>query len=335
MKKNIAVVGFGFMGMTHAFNILNNPNLNLVAIVDKNADKVKENLKKNVGNISTNKISSEDIADIAIYNDIEDCIKSEKLDACIVSVHTSLHIEIARAALNNDISVFVEKPFTLNVEDGQELIDLAKSKSKILMVGHVVRFMTPYEQLKSWIDSKEFGELELLTLSRFSGLPSWGQWKENQANFGSSGGALFDLVIHDIDFAQWVCGFPDDIQKQLIAGKLSNHDYVSTLWTYNDSNLRVKIDGGNTFHSLLDFKAGFTARFERATVSFSSVTSDKISIITDDSVTEFKLNMDIDGYDEELSYFTKCLLNNTYPEKCTPESALASIEICNIIANHN
>ncbi len=32
-------------------------------------------------------------------------------------------------------------------------------------------------------------------------MPDWGQWKEKQKDFGISGGALFDLVIHDIDFA--------------------------------------------------------------------------------------------------------------------------------------
>jgi hypothetical protein len=53
MKKNIAVVGFGFMGMTHTMNTLRNPNLNLAAIVDKNTENIRKNLGEQSGNFST------------------------------------------------------------------------------------------------------------------------------------------------------------------------------------------------------------------------------------------------------------------------------------------
>ena len=82
------------------------------------------------------------------------------------------------------------------------------------MVGHVVRFMPPYQKLKKWIDSKEFGNLKFLSLSRFCGIPSWGQWKEKNVK-DLSGGALFDLVIHDIDFANYLLGMPVGNKMQL------------------------------------------------------------------------------------------------------------------------
>ena len=46
----VVVVGFGFMGVTHTINILQNSNLQLVAIVDKNAEQVPEKLQENLGN---------------------------------------------------------------------------------------------------------------------------------------------------------------------------------------------------------------------------------------------------------------------------------------------
>jgi predicted dehydrogenase len=62
----------------------------------------------------------------------------------------------------------------------EALIKLARAKSKILMIGHVLRFMPAYLKLKTWIDSGEFGSLEFLSLSRFTGVPAWGQWKDKQ-----------------------------------------------------------------------------------------------------------------------------------------------------------
>jgi predicted dehydrogenase len=62
IMKKIAVVGFGFMGSTHTINILKNPELELVAFVDKNPGNIMKNLTEQV--VSKNKI----------YTDLEDCL---------------------------------------------------------------------------------------------------------------------------------------------------------------------------------------------------------------------------------------------------------------------
>ncbi|SHE39653.1 Predicted dehydrogenase [Mariniphaga anaerophila] len=325
---NIVVVGFGFMGMTHAGNILKNPHLNLAAIVDKNPDIIFSNLKKQSGNFSTGSISEEQLSRIKIYSDFEECLKTENPDACIIAVHTNLHFPLAKLALNFGAHVFVEKPFCLDVAEGDELIKLARSKKRILMVGQVVRFMQAYQTLKNWIDTNEFGELEFLSLSRFSGVPSWGQWKERQKNFGSSGGALFDLVIHDIDFAQSVCGIPDEIAADCLPGQLSNHDYVSGTWKYNGKKLRVRVEGGNIFHAGFPFQAGFSARFQKASISYSPKDPENIIVATDTETSLVPAGDANDGFSDELNYFVACANENKWPDKCTPESALDSIKIC-------
>jgi predicted dehydrogenase len=322
------VVGFGFMGMTHTINILKNSNLHLAAIVDKNADVVREKVGENPGNFSTGNLSAEDIANMKVYTDLAECLDAEKPDACVIAVHTTLHYEMTKLALEKGVHVFLEKPFILDIKQGEELISLAKAQNKLLMIGHVVRFMPAYEKLKELIDSRELGELEFLSLSRFSGLPTWGQWKEKQKDFGSSGGALFDLLIHDIDFAQWVCGVPDKVDACCLPGKLSNHDYVSAMWSYNGSDLKVKVEGGNTFHSSYPFQAGFSARFKNASILFSSKESDNIVVTTDTETHLIPVGDANDGFSGELYYFMDCVRKNEQPEKCTPESALEAIKVC-------
>jgi len=325
--KRVAVVGFGFMGITHALNILKNADLQLVAIVDKNPETIEKNLFAKSGNFSTGNIDPAVLENINKYSDFDSCLEREELDAVHICVHTSLHYEMAKKALMHHKHVFLEKPFCLDIKQAEELITLAEKNKKILMVGHVVRFMSPYQKLKQWIDSKEFGELKFLSLSRFSGLPGWGQWKEKQVQ-GTSGGALFDLVIHDIDFASYALGLPSEIKCSYLPGGLSKHDYISAMWSYQDKNVKVKIEGGNTFHINFPFQAGYMAQFENASILYSSFKGDVIQIADDTSTKEVPAGDAGAGYYNEIAYFAQCVKNNTQPAECMPASSLQTIQLC-------
>ena len=325
--KKVAVVGFGFMGMTHALNILKNTDLQLVAIVDKDSQTIEKNLTAKSGNFSTGEIDPLIIRNINKYSDYDECLEKEELDAVHLCVHTNLHYEMTKKALLHDKHVFLEKPFTLDLQEAEELIELAKRKNRILMVAHVVRFMPPYQKLKYWIDSKEYGELKFLSLSRFSGIPGWGQWKEKQLT-GNSGGALFDLNIHDIDFAHYVLGMPSEIKSSVLPGGLSKNDYVSAMWSYHDKNVHVKIEGGNTFHSNFPFQAEYMAQFEKASILYTTFKSDIIRIADEDNVLEVPAGDAGQGYANEIAYFADCLKNQTQPAECMPSSSLDSIKLC-------
>jgi len=326
--KKIALVGFGFMGLTHTINVLKNKHLKLVAIVDKNIENIEKNLLDQGGNFSTGNISKESLSGVKMYSAIDDCILHEKTDAYFICVHTDLHFEMAEKALKAGNHVFLEKPFCLEIKQGEALIKLARQNDLLMMVGHVVRFMPAYRLLKQWISSGEFGALRFLSLSRFSGLPAWGQWKEKHLAFGSSGGALFDLVIHDIDFAQSVLGEPDSIRKIILPGKLSNHDYISAFWKYNNVDVEVRIEGGNIFHSDFPFQAGFAAQFEKASVLFTSMKPETISISSDTETKQVPAGDANEGFSNEVEYFTSCMESKNSPLECMPESSLLSIKIC-------
>jgi predicted dehydrogenase len=325
--NRVAVVGFGFMGITHTLNILKNPDLKLKAIVDINPDLIEKNLKSGIGNISTGSIDSARIEGISKYSGLDECLRSEDLDAVNICTHVNLHYEMTKTALLNDKHVFLEKPFCLDVKQAEELVNLAATEKKILMVGHVVRFMPPYRQLKKWIDSNEFGKLKFLSLSRFCGLPSWGQWKEKNVK-ELSGGALFDLVIHDIDFANYILGMPSGIKCSYLPGEYSGHDYVSAMWSYKDSDLHVKIEGGFTFHTNFPFQASYMAQFEKASVLFTTLKGEVIQIADNKSIREIAAGNGSDGYFNEIDYFAKCLTSNSQPEECSPSSSLQAIQLC-------
>ncbi len=325
--KKAAVVGFGFMGKTHALNILKNEKVQLSAIVETDAGAVERGLFSEAGNFSTGDIQAEKIREVSYYPTLEECIHAEHPDSVHICVHTDLHYTMALKALEHGLHVLIEKPFVLDINQGNELIALAEKKGVVLMVAHVVRFMPPYLKLKNWIQEESFGKMKFLSLYRFSGVPVWGQWKEKQTAFGTTGGALYDLVVHDIDFALDIFGKPHAFTSDCLPGRLSRHDYIHSVWTYPGRT--VKIEGGNIFHSAFPFRAGFMATFERASVCFSTQNPQFIQVSDESQTWQVAAGNSEDGYYDEIGYFYDCLEGKLRPEKCMPQDSLATIQMCN------
>ena len=280
------------------------------------------------GNFSTGEMDTDTIKKVPVFTSLEACLKEVEIEAISICVHTNLHYTIAKEALDSGLHVMLEKPFVLDVEEGRELIQLASEKHKILMVAHVLRFMSPYKKLAEFIESGKYGKLKFLSLGRFSGVPLWGQWKEKQKDFGSSGGALFDLVIHDIDFAAFVLGEPKKIESNILPGKLSKHDYLNATWKYPSKDLTVKIEGGNIFPPTFPFRAEYTAVFENATVSFSTNTGESIFIDTNSERISKPAGDANEGYYDEIDLFADAIISGKLDEHFNPESALRTIELC-------
>ena len=322
-KLRTAIVGFGFMGKTHASNVLCSNTMTLTAIVDSKPDFTQKG-----GNIQTGELDMNDFSSVNTYTDFNECLEKESLDLVFICVHTHLHYEMAMKSLKKGLHVFIEKPFVLTVDDGIALIKEAKRQERKIGVAHVLRFMPAYVKLQELYKNMSFGELRFISLTRFAGIPDWGEWTKLRQNFGSSGGALFDLVIHDIDFLHYMLGMPDDVESACFAGSLSEHDYVCAFWKYSGRNIRVKVEGGNLFPSHFPFEASFKASFEKATVHYSSSHGNELKMIDNDSVQMLTLDDSNEGYRNEAAYFAQCILHNVYPEACSAESSLDTIRLC-------
>ncbi|KKR04716.1 MAG: Oxidoreductase family, NAD-binding Rossmann fold protein [Candidatus Uhrbacteria bacterium GW2011_GWF2_39_13] len=321
--KKMVIVGFGFMGVVHAKNIIASDKLELLGIVDNRSADIFADIDK-TGNQGNCDLPLERLKQTPVYKTLDECCKIEKPDAVSICVPLFMHYELTKKALNLGLDVLLEKPFCPELGQCRELIELAEEKNRIMMVAHCVRFAPAWKFLAERIRDKCYGELKLLTTTRMCGEPTWGVWLDTEIK-KTCGGSLFDLLIHDIDFANSCLGLPENIEVNLKVD-----EYWELLFRYNDNQAKVSIKGGFLYQHT-PFVSEYAATFEKGSIRFSSLQSDVIHIGTDKG-NEF-ITMNGDAYQAELEYFAKCIENRSKPERCLPVSSLQAIEICRNIRN--
>ena len=315
--RKAAVIGFGFMGVVHAKNILANEKLELCAIVD-NRDDIFKGIE-NTGNHGDLNLPLEELRQVPVFKTLKECVDRVQPETVVICVPLFLHHEMAKEALNLGLDVLLEKPFCPEVDQCRELIELAKEKNRILMVAHCIRFAPEWEFLAECVKDKRYGELILFSTSRAAGEPTWGVWRDEKIR-KTCGGALMDLLIHDIDFANYCLGGMEAVKLNLNAD-----EYWELELRYKSNPAKVSIKGG-FLHRNTPFASEYIATFEQSSIRFSSLQPGTIHIGTDSGAESIKVSGDM--YANELEYFTGCIENRIQPEKCSPEASLKTIKIC-------
>lgn len=318
MKKKIAVVGFGFMGVVHAKNIIASDQLELCGIIDNREGDIFVGVES-TGNAGELDLPLERLKQTPVYKTLDECYQNEKLDAVSICVPLFLHYKLTKQALNLGLDVLLEKPFCPELEQCQELIDLAAEKKKILMIAHCMRFAPEYEFLAECIKDKRYGKLKLLTTNRMGGEPTWGVWQDEKIK-KTCGGSLLDLLIHDIDFANYCLDKPEDIKLNL-----KTDEYWEFELKYKDEPATISIKGGFLHHHTA-FAADYAATFEYGSIRSSTLQAGIVNVGTDTGPESIKLKGD--AYFAELEYFAKCIQARSKPEKCLPKDSMQTIETC-------
>lgn len=119
------------------------------------------------------------------------------VDAVVVATPTATHHRLARAALAAGKHVFVEKPLTRTVADGEELVALAARQQRVLLTGHVFLFNEGVRTVKRRIDAGELGRVQYVTSLR-----------TNLGPVRTDVSALWDLAAHDVSIFNYWLGRP-------------------------------------------------------------------------------------------------------------------------------
>lgn len=312
----IGLIGCGFMGTMHAncYNAID--GVQVVAASDLQKEKAE-------------KLAA--LSGAKVYATGMDLLENEKLDAVDICLPTYLHAAHAEAAMRKCKYVFVEKPVTLTVAEGERLLSVQKETGAGVQIGQVIRFWDEYVWLKELIDSKKYGNAVNASFRRLSPRPDgWEHWFLNPAK---SGGAAFDLHVHDIDFMLYAFGKPKAFHTVLAHGGEKN-SYVSTVADYGD--FAATAEGSWDFPADFPFEMSFRVKFEKAVAEY---THEGLKLYTKNGAESVKLKKaftarmegagnisDLGGYYNELKYFTDCLKAGKRPEKAGLFDAVESIK---------
>lgn len=201
----VALVGFGYWGPNVARNINQNPNLKLHTICDM----IDDNL---------NKAKSIYMAGVNYDKDYKKVLENPEIGAIAIATQTSSHYYLIKEALKAGKHVYVEKPFTSNIEEAIELEDLAKKKNLIIHIDHIMIFHPAIKKIKQIIQSKELGDILYIDATR----TSLGQIRKDVSS-------MWDLAVHDLSIIDFLMDskYPNGIHS--FGSKLYNPKESVTL----------------------------------------------------------------------------------------------------------
>jgi myo-inositol 2-dehydrogenase/D-chiro-inositol 1-dehydrogenase len=187
-KFGIALFGVGRAGMIHLHNLMINPRVNLLYVVEASDERLKQ-VRDATGLTNTKFVNS---------NMSEQILKDPNVDAVLITTPTQTHHDLVVAALAKGKPVFCEKPIANQLVDIKKCYETAEKAKLPLFCAFNRRFDPSFVQVKKRVDKGELGKLHVLkSCSRDSPLPSI-------EYLATSNGIFHDCAVHDIDLICWM-----------------------------------------------------------------------------------------------------------------------------------
>lgn len=180
-KIGMVQIGVGNWGKNLLRNFYNHPQIEMKAVCDVNPDTLAR-IKK-------------EYPDVNVTSSIDELFASNEFDAAVVATQADKHYELAKRLLETDKHVFVEKPMTLDLNHGKELVELSRRRNKILMVGHILEYHPAFVKVKEMVDAGELGDIYYIYTSRVN----LGIVRQNE-------NSLWSFAPHDISIILMLMG---------------------------------------------------------------------------------------------------------------------------------
>lgn len=173
------VIGYGYWGPNVVRNLASLEGSHVVAISDVNPAARMRAQKAYPG--------------VEVTANASEVTSSAEIDAIAVVTPVWTHYELVKTALANGKHVFVEKPFTSNAAQGEELINLAQQKNLTIMVDHTFLFTGAVKKISQLLDEGTLGNLFYYDSTRV-----------NLGLFQHDINVLWDLAPHDLSIMDYL-----------------------------------------------------------------------------------------------------------------------------------
>jgi len=230
LNKCIGLIGVGYWGK----NILR--NLCALDVLHTACDSSLEILKQHKG-----------IYPEVHYTDsFKEVLRCKEIKGVVIATPAHTHYRMVKESLSALKDVFVEKPLALTVKEGRELVELAKRKKRILMVGHILQYHPAILKLKELIAKGELGKIRYLYSNRL-----------NIGKLRTEENILWSFAPHDISAILMLTG-EEPVKVRAFAGEylsagisdvtltslefrngIKGHIFVSWLHPYKEQKLIV------------------------------------------------------------------------------------------------
>ena len=313
-KIKLGLIGLGYIGKVHLRNSLKLESAKLVAVSD--ISKKALNLAKKMGVKKT-------------YNDYEQLLKDNSIDAVIIALPTHLHASCTQKAAEAGKHILLEKPLARNVPEGKEIVSTVRKNNIKLMVGYPLRFSTKFQALKQKIERGELGEIQIAYASHIGSgplhhraesdiprpVPEW--WFKKEL---TGGGVLIDLGSHMINLFRWYLGEISDAKSYLgYRFNLDLEDHAICILEFQSGQIAIVNVGW--FSQQMQVKVELLGTVAHASASHTPPSKIKtaIQLITGRIPTFYIPHL------KELQHFIQCLKQDMPPSP-TAEDALKDLE---------
>lgn len=310
--QNGVIVGCGAMGKRHAGAYANMKNVKIIAVVDTNQEK-GENL---AGQLNCKWVCS-----------LQD-LKQEQVDFVDICLPTFLHLPAIREAAELTDKIICEKPLAVKKEEIEEVFSLVQEKNLHLMVAQVVRFFSDYEKACELVQEGALGKVNSISCTRRQKKPAWttDNWFFNEK---LSGGLVFDLMIHDLDYVVWVMGKPKAVMGNLTYAKDQSPAHAKVQLCYENCTVDMVASWG--------MPGGFAEGGMRSSLE---IVGEEGMVYRDNTgrfvFTDHEKNQELsleqsDPYEAELRYFVDCCEQGVMPKKSSVDTVWDSLEVAHAV----
>ncbi len=211
-KKCIALMGVGYWGRNILRNLYEMEVLRIAC--DINPEVLTEQQEK--------------FPDIEYSTSFEDVLNDSRIKAVAIATPAVTHYKIVKQSLLADKDVFVEKPLSLTLNDGKELVELASKRGRVLMVGHILQYHPVVIKLKEIISEGILGKIQYIYSNRL-----------NIGKLRVEENILWSFAPHDISVILYLLD-EEPIKVSAFGGDYLNNGVYDTTMTILEFKNKVK-----------------------------------------------------------------------------------------------
>ncbi|MFK7833168.1 MAG: Gfo/Idh/MocA family protein [Winogradskyella sp.] len=221
---NWGIIGAGNIAHKFATDLNSIENTKLYAIASRSLDKAEQFAK----HYNANKA----------YGDYERLALDPNIDAIYIATPHSFHKTHTLLCLKHHKPVLCEKPFAMNLEDVEAMIQLSKQKNTLLMEALWTAFLPHFQYVQDLIKNKHFGNVKSLEAD-FGFFPPY---DESSRLFDKSvgGGSLLDIGIYPVFVALTMLGQPNTIEANAEFFLTGADSECSIVFQYDNSKALLK-----------------------------------------------------------------------------------------------